>query len=409
MAHQVFISYSAQDHAVAAATCSALERERVLCWIAPRNLQPGLSEEEATASAMKAARLMVVVLSAKSGHSPMLLHDVTRAVSQGIPMVLVRVGTLTLSRPLQALVPNPHWLEAANPPSAEQLDQVVKAVRALLPEEAPAERKQEDEEYINERIEAARLYFQYGLADRAIDKLNGVLQLFPFHAGSREELVRIYTESGKPREAADQLSQLAAIYESLGERDRARELKEKARALAPAEPGPEAIGDSTVKADPAKTRVFEEGASLQIPGGLIEQLHFSVTAPAVVAPGESFVVDLWGHREADRPRLLERAREASPGRPSPGSEAGVMLARLAIEGLTVEPREGPFLWEAQVGNARFRVRVPESSTADPRAGLATIHFGGQTIARLHFDLPVRPSGAPSSVAFIPVREDRPRH
>jgi tetratricopeptide (TPR) repeat protein len=429
MGHQVFISYSVQDHTVAASICSVLERERVECWIAPRNLPAGLSEEEATSHAMKSSRLMVLVISAKSGHSPMLLHDVTRAVSQGLPMVLVRVGPLTLSRPLAALVPNPQWLEATHPPSADQLEAVIQAVKSKLPEEEPrerepsADRQQADDEYIHERIEAARLYFQYGLADRAIDKLNGVLQLFPFHAASREELVRIYTETGRLRDAADQLSQLAAIYHGLGERDRAREFEQKAKALAPAAAVADGVGDATVNvsvgSDPARTRALDDAAtdphpSGPLPGDSLAGVHFSVTAPPAVTPGSAFALDLWAHREAHRQQVLEKARQSAGGgllrrtKPSPGAAEGAMLARLAIEGLLVEPREETFLWENDIGKAPFRVRVPEDSSAEPRGGLATIHFGGKTVARLHFELQVHASGAPQAVAFIPVREDRHR-
>jgi len=43
MAHDVFISHSAQDKAIADAVCAALENAAVRCWVAPRDVQPGRS------------------------------------------------------------------------------------------------------------------------------------------------------------------------------------------------------------------------------------------------------------------------------------------------------------------------------------------------------------------------------
>jgi hypothetical protein len=41
MTHDVFISYSSLDKAVADAACAALEAYGIRCWIAPRDIVPG--------------------------------------------------------------------------------------------------------------------------------------------------------------------------------------------------------------------------------------------------------------------------------------------------------------------------------------------------------------------------------
>jgi hypothetical protein len=43
MPHDVFISHSSQNKLVVDAVCAALESNRIGCWIAPRNVQPGRS------------------------------------------------------------------------------------------------------------------------------------------------------------------------------------------------------------------------------------------------------------------------------------------------------------------------------------------------------------------------------
>ena len=39
--HDVFLSYSSQDKTWADAACAVLERQRIRCWIAPRDITPG--------------------------------------------------------------------------------------------------------------------------------------------------------------------------------------------------------------------------------------------------------------------------------------------------------------------------------------------------------------------------------
>jgi len=41
MAHDVFISHSVKDKAVAEAIVARLEAESVTCWVAPRDVVPG--------------------------------------------------------------------------------------------------------------------------------------------------------------------------------------------------------------------------------------------------------------------------------------------------------------------------------------------------------------------------------
>lgn len=47
MAHDVFISYSYHDKNVANAVCSAVESAGIRCWIAPRDVLPGMEWGEA--------------------------------------------------------------------------------------------------------------------------------------------------------------------------------------------------------------------------------------------------------------------------------------------------------------------------------------------------------------------------
>ena len=39
--HEVFISYSSKDKKWADAACAVLEKRRIRCWVAPRDITPG--------------------------------------------------------------------------------------------------------------------------------------------------------------------------------------------------------------------------------------------------------------------------------------------------------------------------------------------------------------------------------
>jgi len=65
MAHDVFISYSSKDKAVADAVCASLEARKIRCWIAPRDVLPGEEYAEALIESLNQSRLMVLVFSAK--------------------------------------------------------------------------------------------------------------------------------------------------------------------------------------------------------------------------------------------------------------------------------------------------------------------------------------------------------
>jgi len=66
MAHNVFISYSSIDKDAAEAVRSILEENGISCWMAPRNITPGLSFAEAIIDGIKSSKVFVLVYSSNS-------------------------------------------------------------------------------------------------------------------------------------------------------------------------------------------------------------------------------------------------------------------------------------------------------------------------------------------------------
>ena len=52
MAFDVFLSYSSKDKTTADAACAALENTGIRCWIAPRDIIPGMDWGEAIVNAI---------------------------------------------------------------------------------------------------------------------------------------------------------------------------------------------------------------------------------------------------------------------------------------------------------------------------------------------------------------------
>jgi hypothetical protein len=60
MAHDVFISHSHSDKALADAACARLEERGIRCWITPRDIPPGGDWAAAITEAIASARVFVL-------------------------------------------------------------------------------------------------------------------------------------------------------------------------------------------------------------------------------------------------------------------------------------------------------------------------------------------------------------
>jgi hypothetical protein len=132
MAHDVFLSYSSQDKPIADAVCGTLEGKRIRCWIATRDVLPGVPYGEAIVEAIEASRVMVLVFSSNSNKSAQVMREVERAVSKGIPIIPLRTEQVPPSKSLEYFISAPHWLDALTPPLEKHLQSLAETVHLLL-------------------------------------------------------------------------------------------------------------------------------------------------------------------------------------------------------------------------------------------------------------------------------------
>ncbi len=132
MAHDVFISYSSHDKPIADAVCAGLEAAKIRCWIAPRDLLPGVPYGEALGEALRESQILLLIFSSKSNHSAQVMREVESAVDKDIPILPFRVEDVKPSASLDYFVKSIHWLDAITPPLENHLQSLVGTVRMLL-------------------------------------------------------------------------------------------------------------------------------------------------------------------------------------------------------------------------------------------------------------------------------------
>ena len=130
--HDVFLSYSSRDKTWADAACAVLERHRVRCWIAPRDITPGDEWGAAIIKGLNGSRMMVLILSGHANASEQVRREVERAISRGMAVLPVRIEDVRPEGAMEFALGNRHWLDAFTPPMERQLELLARSVKTIL-------------------------------------------------------------------------------------------------------------------------------------------------------------------------------------------------------------------------------------------------------------------------------------
>ena len=133
MAHDVFISHSSKDKTIADAVCARLEARGIRCWIAPRDVQPGLPYGEAIIDGIHNCKIMVLLLSSSANNSIHIAKEVERAVSHGATVIPLRIEAVMPGKSLDYFIGSVHWLDALTPPLENHLDNLAQTILKILP------------------------------------------------------------------------------------------------------------------------------------------------------------------------------------------------------------------------------------------------------------------------------------
>lgn len=89
--HDIFISYSTVDYAIANKICYGFEQNGFKCWIAPRNISSGEVYVDEIEDAILHSKVVVVVLSYNSGKSKYVKNEIRLAFDKDIPIIPVSI------------------------------------------------------------------------------------------------------------------------------------------------------------------------------------------------------------------------------------------------------------------------------------------------------------------------------
>lgn len=132
MTHDVFISYANEDKLIADAICANLEKDRIRCWVAPRDITPGTKFASSIIHAIDTTQLVVIVFSQHSDNSPYVRTEIERAFNHEKVIIPFRIENIEPSDEMQFFIGNRHWLDAMTPPMEDHINRLSKIVQNNL-------------------------------------------------------------------------------------------------------------------------------------------------------------------------------------------------------------------------------------------------------------------------------------
>jgi hypothetical protein len=133
--YYVFISYCPENQREADVLCKALEASQIPCWIAARDILPGVEAGEATTEALDASRIVVLLLSDQANQSPDVNRQIDRAAHKRRTIITFRLQNVLPRGSMEYYLSNTHWFDAFEGPVEEHAATLAGVVRRVLRKE----------------------------------------------------------------------------------------------------------------------------------------------------------------------------------------------------------------------------------------------------------------------------------
>lgn len=127
----IFVSYASPDREIAFRIVGFLEEQGIACWVAPRDVPPGVEYGQAIIEGIEQSRALVLILSDQSNDSQFVRKEVERAVSKTKPVLPVRIREVTPSGSLEFFISSAQWVDAWKSPMEQHLLPLVEAIKAM--------------------------------------------------------------------------------------------------------------------------------------------------------------------------------------------------------------------------------------------------------------------------------------
>src|SRR6516225_428845 len=129
----IFLSYSTKDEAVARFACERLEQAGYSCWFAPRDIPPGEFYAGQIIQALKESRFVLLFFSEHSNASEQVVREINFAVSQRLPLLVIRLDSTELNNDFEYLIRINQWLDVSSQPTNEvRVVQILSRIEAAF-------------------------------------------------------------------------------------------------------------------------------------------------------------------------------------------------------------------------------------------------------------------------------------
>ena len=156
--HEVFISYSSKDKAIADAICHVLEHNGVICWIAPRDVRPGIPYAREIISGIKKCQVMILVFTSFSNSSEHVGNEIDMAFNNGKTIIPFLIDETPMNEELKYYLARKHWL-VAYPDYEKRFDELLVAIGNVLGRKlVPIDKS--TEEVVSEEVKSEKVYLK---------------------------------------------------------------------------------------------------------------------------------------------------------------------------------------------------------------------------------------------------------
>lgn len=129
--HDVFISYSSKELTTAETVRGILEKNGIVCWMAPRDIPGGSNYTKEIPVAIRSCQVFVLVLSANAQSSPWVLKELDMAVNCGKVILPFMLEDCPLNDEFNFLLTGAQRY-AAYQKKAEVMENLIKRIQAVV-------------------------------------------------------------------------------------------------------------------------------------------------------------------------------------------------------------------------------------------------------------------------------------
>jgi predicted NBD/HSP70 family sugar kinase len=131
MSDLVFICHASENADIANMICSKLEKQKIKCWIAPRDTEAG-NFMGSLVKAIKSSSIVVLVFSEHANHSPYVMRELQKAVDLNKTIIPLIISEVKPSEEMDFAIGSQHWIDGFVEGIEKGIDVLVSKVREKI-------------------------------------------------------------------------------------------------------------------------------------------------------------------------------------------------------------------------------------------------------------------------------------